>query len=105
MGHRSNIYLAWASALAALLLLTTVLPLRAQTVNSLVEGVIQDASGAVVPGAQLSLTNVNTEVAQTTASNSALPCGVMSSYEGLSSGNSARRAGAMNPPAIRAPLG
>ena len=44
-------------------------PLRAQTVNSLVEGVVEDSSGAVVPGTQLTLTNVDTGIAQTTQSN------------------------------------
>lgn len=43
---------------------------RAQNVNSGVQGTVTDTSGAVVPGASVQLTNVQTGVARTTQSNS-----------------------------------
>ena len=51
------------AVLAAILLLTTALSVsRAQSVNSSIQGTVADASGAVVPGANVKLTNVRTGV-------------------------------------------
>ncbi|MGH9620986.1 MAG: carboxypeptidase-like regulatory domain-containing protein, partial [Bryobacteraceae bacterium] len=55
-------------ALAALTLFAVV-PLCAQQPTAQVTGIITDASGAVVPGATITVTNVNTGVAATTKSN------------------------------------
>jgi hypothetical protein len=61
------------AALVVLLatLLTMLPPLRGQTVNSMIEGLVTDSTGAVIPGAAVVLTNVDTHVAQTTETNDA----------------------------------
>jgi hypothetical protein len=57
------------TALCGSLLLS--LPLSAQVTSADVLGTVTDASGAVVPGAKVRLTNIGTHVTQMTASNSA----------------------------------
>ena len=48
-----------------------LLPAFAQTDTAYISGVVTDATGAVVPGAEISVTNVNTNVARHVASNNA----------------------------------
>ena len=71
MQYHSNSSFPWVLRLSFVILATITIAFtsQAQTVNSLVEGIVQDTSGAVVPGAELALTNVNTGVKQTTQSN------------------------------------
>jgi hypothetical protein len=57
----------WASLLAALLSVSGV----SQTSTSTVRGVVRDPSGAVIPGATVTLTNANTNVTRTTTTNEA----------------------------------
>jgi hypothetical protein len=57
------------AACVVALLLGMAGALRAQIVNSSVDGVVQDRSGAIVPDAQLTLTNLSTGIERTTLSN------------------------------------
>ena len=57
----------WCSALFMVVLATS---LGAQSSNAVVSGRVSDPSGAVIPGATISIQNKNTNVAQTTKSNS-----------------------------------
>jgi hypothetical protein len=54
-----------------LALLLAVLPAAAQSVQGVILGSVKDASGAVVPGAQVTLTNIDEGTVRTTTSNSA----------------------------------
>ncbi|MBI1355576.1 MAG: hypothetical protein GC160_14630, partial [Acidobacteria bacterium] len=61
-------------ALPALVLLALSIPssgLFAQGINQTVEGAVTDASGAVIPGATITLTNTDTGVVRTQSSNEA----------------------------------
>ena len=44
-------------------------PLSAQTTNGLITGVVMDSTGAFVPGAQISVTNLGTSLSRTTTTN------------------------------------
>jgi Carboxypeptidase regulatory-like domain len=57
---RLSLPLLWISALAS-----------AQTFSGTIEGIVKDSSGAAVPGVKITITDVNTNVATTTVSNSA----------------------------------
>ncbi|HVU48587.1 MAG TPA: carboxypeptidase-like regulatory domain-containing protein, partial [Terracidiphilus sp.] len=54
--------------MASLLLAAAIPAARAQSVDSSVQGVVEDTSGAMVPGAGVSLTNMRTGVVQRTQS-------------------------------------
>jgi hypothetical protein len=61
--------LAAASAILALLVLLSPSQMRAQLVTGDVLGTVTDTSGAVVPGAKVTLTNTGTGIARTMTSN------------------------------------
>ncbi len=61
--------LAAASALLALFVLLSPSQLRAQLVTGDVLGTVTDSTGAVVPGAKVTLTNTGTGIASSTTSN------------------------------------
>lgn len=63
--------LAKRSVLLALLLFVSSLSLRAQTANGQVNGTVSDASGAIISGATVRLTNVGTKITKQTPTNSA----------------------------------
>ena len=48
------------------LLIAATLPLAAQSTTSAILGTINDASGAAVPGVTITVTNIATDIAQTT---------------------------------------
>jgi hypothetical protein len=58
-----------AAFLSMLMLLATSMPAFAQTSRGTVSGLVTDSQGAVIPGAPVSLTNVETGVTRTTTSN------------------------------------
>ena len=60
----------WLVGLLTAVLLFLQLPAFGQTVTSSLSGVVRDTSGAVIPGAKVSLTNEATGVTQTATSNS-----------------------------------
>jgi hypothetical protein len=60
----------WVAAFCLAALLLTGTPSARAQYSSGIEGTITDQSGAVVPGAQVTLTNQDTQVTQSTASNS-----------------------------------
>lgn len=64
-------YLVWLTSVAALCLCMAVIPLHSQTAAASLSGVVTDASGAVVPGASVSLQNVDTNVEQSTVTGAA----------------------------------
>jgi hypothetical protein len=65
-GHRS----APIIGLACLLLLTTgAAHLSAQAITQQIQGLVTDTTGAVIPGATVSITNVNTQISQTRTTN------------------------------------
>jgi hypothetical protein len=69
-GRRCFSGLAPVLALVTLLLLcTSPQSLFAQAVNGSLVGTVTDASGAVVPGAKITLTNVGTSISRTTETN------------------------------------
>ena len=56
-----------ATALLAGIVLAVAVPVAAQPLTSRVEGTVQDETGAVIPGASVTMTRVDTGVAQETA--------------------------------------
>ena len=56
-----------ATALMAGIMLAAVVPAGAQPLTSRVEGTVQDATGLVIPGASVTMVNVDTGVARETA--------------------------------------
>ena len=66
------------------LILLSTLPLWPQASNSTVRGTVRDQAQAIIPGADVTLTNANTGVARTTKSNDsglyAFPAVVPGSY-------------------------
>ena len=65
-GSSHKAWAVWLALAAMLLMLTPVL--RAQ--EATITGTVTDPSGAVIPNAQLTLTNTSTQREQTTVSNS-----------------------------------
>lgn len=62
----------WCHALLVLLLsMAGLMPVMAQQGSATVTGTVKDQSGAIVPNAQVALTNVNTGVVRKTVTNSA----------------------------------
>jgi len=58
------------SALALLALFVSAIPALSQTANATLNGVVRDASGAIVPNVRISTRNVQTNVIRQTVSNS-----------------------------------
>src|SRR5215813_8178986 len=58
-----------AVLLSALMLVATSAPAFAQTSRGTVSGIVSDSQGAVIPGATITLTNIETGVSRTTTSN------------------------------------
>jgi Carboxypeptidase regulatory-like domain len=56
----------WLAAIAALIVSVPVVPVAAQDFRGAVSGTISDASGGVLPGVTITVTNVETNVATTT---------------------------------------
>src|SRR5690349_8125158 len=61
----------WGSLvfLTALVVALMVTPLAAQTVTGTISGVVSDPTGAVVPQATVSITNINTAFSRTVTTN------------------------------------
>src|SRR6476660_7382502 len=55
--------------LSAVMLIATSLPAFAQTSRGTVSGIVSDSQGAVIPGASVTLTNIETGVTRTTTAN------------------------------------
>ena len=69
-GRVTNRLPAWSQfALAMIVALCFCTALSAQSTTQTVQGLVTDASGAVIPGATVTLTNVATGVQQTTTTN------------------------------------
>ena len=82
--------------LAALLVLFTALPARAQRFTATIRGTVKDSTGAVVPGAQVALKGEDTGLGRTTTTNASgifsfteLPVGTYQIEVGLSGFKSA----------------
>ena len=56
-------------SLAALVLLGSASSLHAQAITQTIQGLVSDATGAVIPGATVTVTNINTGVVQTAQTN------------------------------------
>ena len=59
----------WGAALLALVMLTLALPCLGQYTTAVINGTVRDATGAAIPGASVTLQNVETSIERSTVTN------------------------------------